>query len=117
MNYSFCNGIVYTVNSGDSLYNISEMFSVPLEVLLEANPYADVYNLQVGDTICIPMAGLSEMVGLINYTVKEGDTIIDVLNRFHIDFDELMEYNRLGSLQLKEGTTLQIPHRGTMDEE
>ncbi|WP_066720738.1 LysM peptidoglycan-binding domain-containing protein [Clostridium sp. Marseille-P299] len=117
MNYSSCHGIVYTVNNGDSLYRISEMFGVPLEVLLDANPYADVYNLQIGDTICIPMPGVNNMIGLITYVVKDNDTIIDILNRFHIDFDELMEYNRLGSLRLKEGTALQIPQRGTMDEE
>ena len=54
MNFSSCNGIVYTVNHGDSLYRISEMFKVPLEDLLRANPYSEVYNLQVGEAICIP---------------------------------------------------------------
>ena len=28
---------------------------VPLALLLRANPYVDVYNLQVGETICVPV--------------------------------------------------------------
>lgn len=54
MYFSSCNGIVYTVNHGDSLYRISKMFEVPLEDLLKANPYADISNLQIGEAICIP---------------------------------------------------------------
>lgn len=50
-----CNGIMHTVRSGDTLYSISMEHQVPLELLLRANPYVDVYNLQVGETICVPV--------------------------------------------------------------
>lgn len=51
----FCNGMTYTVKSGDTLYAISRQYQVPLPLLLRANPEADVYNLQVGEKICIPV--------------------------------------------------------------
>lgn len=54
MNYEFCDGITHTVKKGDTLYEISRMHDVPLAMLLRANPYADVFNLQPGDTICVP---------------------------------------------------------------
>lgn len=111
MNYDTCNGRVYTIKNGDSLYKISGMFGVPLALILRANPYVDIYNLQVGDTICIPMTGINLPMGLVAYVVKDGDTIVDILNRFHIDFDDLFEHNMLGSVMLKPGTTLQIPTR------
>lgn len=50
-----CNGIMHTVRSGDTLYSISMEHQVPLALLLRANPYVDVYNLQVGETICVPV--------------------------------------------------------------
>ncbi|MDD6207646.1 MAG: LysM peptidoglycan-binding domain-containing protein [Clostridiales bacterium] len=53
---SECKGIVYTISKGDTLYNISRKYQVPLAWILRANPYIDVYNLQVGETICIPSA-------------------------------------------------------------
>ena len=50
-----CNGIMHTVRSGDTLYSISMEHQVPLALLLRTNPYVDVYNLQVGETICVPV--------------------------------------------------------------
>ena len=46
---------MHTVRSGDTLYSISMEHQVPLALLLRANPYVDVYNLQVGETICVPV--------------------------------------------------------------
>ena len=54
MNYEFCDGITHTIKKGDTLYEISRMHNVPLAMLLRANPYVDVFNLQPGDTICVP---------------------------------------------------------------
>lgn len=51
----YCNGMMYTIKEGDTLYAISMKYQVPLSVLLRANPYVDVYNLQVGETICVPV--------------------------------------------------------------
>lgn len=54
MNYEFCDGVTHTIKKGDTLYEISRKYKVPLALLLRANPYVDVFNLQVGDTICVP---------------------------------------------------------------
>lgn len=54
MNYEYCDGITHTIKKGDTLYEISRKHNVPLAMLLRANPYVDVFNLQVGDTICVP---------------------------------------------------------------
>lgn len=55
MNYEYCDGITHTIKKGDTLYEISREHKVPLSMLLRANPYVDVFNLQVGDTICVPI--------------------------------------------------------------
>lgn len=54
MNYEYCDGMTHTIKKGDTLYEISRAHNVPLSLLLRANPYVDVFNLQVGDTLCIP---------------------------------------------------------------
>lgn len=51
----YCDGMMYAVKKGDTLYSISMKYNIPLVLLLRANPYVDVYNLQVGETICIPV--------------------------------------------------------------
>lgn len=55
MNYEFCDGMTHTIKKGDTLYSISRMHDVPIAMIMRANPYVDVYNLRVGDTICIPV--------------------------------------------------------------
>ena len=54
MNYEFCDGVTHTIKKGDTLYEISRKYRVPLALLLRANPYVDVFNLQVGESICVP---------------------------------------------------------------
>ena len=55
MNYEFCEGMTHTIKKGDTLYSISRQHNVPIAMLRRANPYVDVYNLQVGETICVPV--------------------------------------------------------------
>lgn len=54
-----CNGTKYVIKKGDTLYSISRRYDVPLALVLRANPYVDVYNLQVGDEVCIPASSES----------------------------------------------------------
>lgn len=60
--YNSCGGIVYTIKEGDTLYSISGRFQVPVALILRANPLADIYNLQVGARLCIPMYGLCQQM-------------------------------------------------------
>lgn len=55
MNKRYCNGMVHVIKQGDTLYQLSRRYRVPLALILRANPYVDVYNLQVGQEICIPV--------------------------------------------------------------
>jgi LysM repeat protein len=49
-----CRGILHTVEKGDTLYLLGKRYQVGVSALIYANPFVDVYNLQVGDQICIP---------------------------------------------------------------
>ena len=55
MNKRYCNGMVHVIKQGETLYQLSRKYRVPLALILRANPYVDVYNLQVGQEICIPV--------------------------------------------------------------
>ena len=56
MNQRFCNGMVHVIKEGETLYQLSRMYRIPVALLMRANPYVDVYNLQPGQEICIPMS-------------------------------------------------------------
>lgn len=50
-----CNGIVHTIRRGDTLYLLSRHYNVTINEIMRANSNINVYNLQIGDQICIPV--------------------------------------------------------------
>ncbi len=51
-----CNGVVHTIKRGDSLYLLSRHYNVSVNDIMRANSNVNVYNLQIGDQICIPVS-------------------------------------------------------------
>ena len=54
-----CTGIIHVVKEGDTLYKIGKMHGVSVSALMYANPYVNIYNLQVGDELCVPVYNMS----------------------------------------------------------
>ena len=46
---------IYIVKKGDTLYSIAKTFDLNLTELMLANPYVDVYQLQQGYEISLPL--------------------------------------------------------------
>ena len=107
--FDTCNGIIYTIKKGDTLYSLSGRFKVPLARILRANPYIDIYNLQIGEQICIPKCPTCNPFYLMSYIIKADETLLDILNRFGIELEDLLKYNNLNGMLLQAGSKLQIP--------
>jgi hypothetical protein len=56
MKNRYCKGMVHVVNEGETLFQISRTYRIPLALILRANPYVDVYNLKPKQEICIPIS-------------------------------------------------------------
>lgn len=106
-----CKGVVHRVVAGDTLYRLSKMYGVRLIDIMKENPYVNVYNLQIGDEICIPTE-IYEEDERIYYTAKAGDTIGSVIYQLDTDVEGLMEYNKeLFDIRIPMGTIIRIPPR------
>lgn len=80
----------YVVKEGDNLGAIAERFSVRLDDLAHANEIEDeATRLSIGQTLLIP-PGRGAL-----YFVKEGDTVASVAEKFKVEPDVIMTYNRL----------------------
>lgn len=105
-----CRGMIYKVESGDTLYSISRKYDLRVRELMLANPFVNVYNLQVGEELCIPVMPENPSGGARPYVVKKEDTVLSILEENKITFEELARLNRsVAVLKLPAGTVILIP--------
>ena len=98
-------GNTYTVKSGDSLGSIANKYNTTVSNLKSLNNLSsDV--LQIGQVLNVP----SNSVSMGNtYTVKSGDSLWNVANRYGISVAELKSLNNLSSDVLQIGQVLNVP--------
>lgn len=101
--------MIHIIQEGDTLYSISRKYNVPLSLIFRANPYAEIYNLQVGDEICVPVIQPIPYSNIISYIVEDGDTLESILERYGLNLEDFMEFNNLTGFDPQPGDVLQIP--------
>ena len=79
----------YTVKKGDMLCYIAISNHVTLDAMLTVNNLDNPHMIHPGQTLKVP-----NMVGIM-YTMKEGETLSDVAERYDLDVKEIMRINRL----------------------
>lgn len=52
----------HVIRKGDTLYRLSREYGVKVSALMMANPFVDIYNLRVGDELCIPRLRSAEQI-------------------------------------------------------
>ena len=105
-----CSGVIHVVKEGDTLYKIAQMHKISVLDLLLANPYVNVYNLQIDDEICVPVKAIPPKNEAEPYITTANDNLGTILKQVGISFEELATKNpMLYQLRLPEKTVLFIP--------
>ncbi len=98
-------GATYEVQAGDTLSAIARRMNVTLGTLLELNPYIDPDRLSIGQIICVPGSGGGGAdggcggaesacgEGTVQRTVRFGDTLVRILDRYDVSYDVFRELN------------------------
>ena len=94
-----CRGVVHVVKKGDTLYKISRVYDVKVADLIWMNPGVRIYNLQVGDKICVPVSSWEmpdadhDNAETLPYIVRAGETLDEILQTFRLTYEELQKLN------------------------
>ena len=88
--------------SGDTLWSISRKFNISVDELKEANNLTS-NALSIGQLLFIPT---NDTVATEVYTVKSGDTLYGIANKFNLTVDELKKLNNLTTNILSIGQKL-----------
>lgn len=108
--------VLYTVQSGDSLYGIARRYNTTVNEIKRLNGLTSDL-LTVGRQLLLPSSeSIDEPKQDGTYTVKLGDTLYGVARTYGVTVDELKKANNLTNNILTVGQVLNIPNQtGTTD--
>lgn len=96
------------VRPGDSLWYFSEVFKIPLQLILDSNRSINPQRLQVGQRIQIPGFVTS------SHVIKQGDSLWQIAQSQNVQLDAILLANPgITPNQLQIGQTIQVPQRLT----
>ncbi len=96
----------YTVKSGDTLYAIANKYNTTVDAIKALNNLSS-NTLSIGQTLKIPSSTTSNAT---TYTVKSGNTLYAIANKYNTTVDAIKNLNNLTSNTLSIGQTLKIPN-------
>ncbi len=106
-------GQVYVVKKGDTFFNISKKFAVSRNDIANWNNISPSSNVRLGQKLVIK--GSIQQVAsvapthLVRYTVKQGDSLMQLSRKFGVTVNELRKSNpEAGSKGLRPGQHLKI---------
>ncbi len=91
------------VKKGDSIYELSKHYHVPMNRIIEDNNLEEPYKLVIGECLIIRN-------DTCVYYVKKGDTLNSISKKFSISVDKIKKDNNLTSDLLSIGQKIVIDH-------
>lgn len=109
--------ILHTVQPGETLTSISELYNVPIEAIVARNGLTDPNNIQAGQVLIIPLDGGSPSPSVTPtatssaspgktpkptktpqptpfiYVVQSGDTLSKIADKFHVTQQAILDAN------------------------
>ena len=116
------NYINYTVKKGDNLYSIAKDNNITVDTIISDNSLSN-NNLYIGQILKIRVPNTNTVfeecygedyveepsINTINYTVKKGDSLYSIANKYGTSVSNIIKLNNLTSNNLSIGQVLKIP--------
>lgn len=97
--------LIHVVRPGESLWQISNYYGVPLAQIIDVNELPNPNQLVVGQALVIPTKN-------VYYTVKPGDTLFGIAQTFGTTVHAILQANRnINPAYIYPGTVLVIPEK------
>ena len=108
------NDDIYVVKKGDTLYSISKKLNISIDTLKALNKL-NTNEIYVGQQLILSNDKNSEEYDV--YTVKKGDSLWSISQKYNISVKELIELNNLNNLTLQINQKLKVPKIITIEPE
>ena len=113
----------YTVQKGETLYQIAKSQSTSVEALTKANPTINPQRLRPGDVLRLPSSPTPSTPAKTNPSptvqtkptpptewvrIKKGDSLAKISREYHVSIEDLRRWNRLSGDTLRLGNLLRL---------
>lgn len=92
--------ICYTIQKGDTLSGIANQFDTTVAQLVRLNDISNPNRIIAGDTLYIRVPASNSSPCCDTYTVKRGDTLSEIAQRFSTTVSELVRLNNIANPRL-----------------
>ncbi len=97
--------VTYTVQAGDTLWDIALAQQVPVEDIIKNSKLADTTFIYVGQELVIQPAVAAKrpapvVIPAVTYIVKPGDTLWDIAQAQKVSVEDIMKHSKLTSAEL-----------------
>ena len=97
---------IYVVAKDETIESIAKKWDTTADELIKENNLGD--ELEIGKKLKIPTSIIAFNDNK-EYTIKKGDTLIAISNKFDVDVATLVAANEIKDLNIKAGDTIVIP--------
>lgn len=104
--------LIYKVKNGDNLWDIAKKYNTTVSTLKSINNLKSD-KLTINQQLFIPKNDNSSTSKSNIYTVKKGDTLYDIAEKYNVSINDIKNKNNLTSNILKIGQVLEIPNSST----
>jgi peptidoglycan lytic transglycosylase D len=99
----------HLVQAGDTMASVAHEYRVEPRTLAEANQLGASDSLQGVTALVVPVSPEAEpSLRRILYTVRRGDTLITIADRFGVSLTELRRWNHLSGTRVEAGRRLHV---------
>lgn len=101
---------IHTVNSGESLWAIAQLYKVKLDDLLRWNELPNPDAISIGQNIQVkaPIEEASAGKNIISHVVQPGETVYAISRKYEMTVDEVMDLNEMTTFDLNVGQELKV---------
>jgi membrane-bound lytic murein transglycosylase D len=98
----------HVVKPGETLDGIATALHGRTGEIASTNGIDAGQSVAVGDELVVPVATVTSAAKAQRYTVRRGETLVAVADRFNVSVDELRSWNKLRSSTVSAGQTLNV---------
>ena len=106
---------MHIVSEGDTLWDISKKYNIPLKDLLRINSLTESSYLQLGQQLTIGNKNIHRNIEskkrTILYSVKQGDNLYKISELFDVSIQSIKDINEFQNSQLMPGQIIKIAIR------